>query len=281
MDLYQKLLKNSKFKNEKLALNFNTISNNESNFSPISSTIPYTRKSLTFKSQKSKTLGKFNSKVITRIIEKIDMDNYNTKISKNNYIIEQINEMTISKNIIPEKNITNHDNDSNPPVVSSFRKTYLSGSLKKTNSSDLSKNINSFSTSRNSRNEYNKNIPITTSNMYSKTIIDNTGRTQNSISHKSFNRTKSSSNIPVSQDKNLCFKEKNEYSKQFLILKNNSGGKISLFRKNSSEKIKNPESSSHRINEKMISLVETLKQNPKIKKSIDKILNRAQSIKYS
>ena len=229
-------------------------------------------KNISFKRLKSNTCGLlFNSNLITKINQNLDNDNLDfKKTPQNNYIIERIKEFTLTKTL----NASIHVYDPNPNASSFCKKSSSSiGKLKKSNFSDVSKNLNTVSTS-NSKNDFTKNLPIKNFNLYSTVSFESSRRTVNSFQQKSLKRIKSLSNVNLNQNKQYHLEKRPSSNKN--INNDKSINTFNNFKKKESDEnntYKSEKKSFHK-EKKSYDLVEKFKQNPIIKKAMDKILCR-------
>jgi hypothetical protein len=227
VDIYQKLLKNSNFKDTKVVLNFNSPSLKEKNQEEKNSTINYT--SLTAKekfgtitssisapvkifssiSEKSRDLESLNSMEISKINSKIDKNGANTINNSDNNFIEEIGigstKVTpdkIYQKITPENMILIVDKVSS--ITSPMGKTFFS--------KKESTEINSFSTSRNSKQDYNKNLPLSRTNLYFSTNLQKiNGKNEKFHESKNLKLTKSVKNLKLEKGKEInCKLNKNK-----------------------------------------------------------------------
>lgn len=223
-DIYQKLLKHSRFSEKSVQLKFNSPTSKDKIVffdEKQGSTLPATISRENHKigtitssksippilafpsiSEKSKDLESLNSMDLSKIMPRNEKNTINYS---DNHIIEEI--LQESTKLSPDKVSQKITPDRMTLVVdpvpvfipSPFRKTYFT--KKESKSTDFSKGVNSFSTSRNSKHEFNKNLPLSQTN--GKKAENNVKMTISRIGEKKprLKSTKSFSNLTKPIDK--------------------------------------------------------------------------------
>ena len=280
--MYQKLLKNTNFKDEKSTINFRSINDERisGNLQSIdSSPLKY------FGNETSKEMDSFNSNEISKIVKSIkkdksrdeantissdlpacDLDIIKAPSEKKKVIIVDglypIELSTFSKTFSPKKEL------------SPCQKTFKSQKFQSNNSA-VSGNINSFSTSRNSKNEHiNKNLPLSQTNLMlsTKTIIQPTNANPAQLRHN-----KSYGNVLKPNNNMVNIKEEVKFNTKII---SNKSSEINFFKKSFDAKKSISNENNFQKNNDNTSIIDTIKQKTCLRKSLEKNLNRPISIKY-